>query len=132
MRNSDALKRVLNHTKRHRGINKARNEGIYLSISNLKTLVNYLETNTDAIDQGIDHVAFMIGKNDKTPITFSVEILPFKKNNSVSGNFMIGRKIANEPLEVEILGFLEIPGLPFNNMDGGGGGNQKTPPPSTP
>lgn len=144
MINSDALKRVKNHTHS----SGPRMEGLFLSLDHLRDLVTFLETDATAISQGIDHVSFMIGKKNsgtgrplimtppsrRTATEYTVEVLPFKAvtNSSgiiTNGSFMSGHKLG---VADEILGFLEIPGLPFDNMSGGGGGNQKTPPPSTP
>ncbi len=147
MKKSDALARVNNHTHSH----GPRQEGIYLSLVQLRALIDFLESDADSLTQGIDYVAFMIGKKElrsSRPLImpsgstvrpgrsaeYTVEVLPFKASYDASGainkggNFMTGL-IAPSP-EV-IIGFLDIPGQPFDNSDGGGGGNQKTPPPTT-
>ncbi len=140
MINSIALERVILNAHPSSG---PRKEGIYLSLNDLRALVDFLESDTNATSQNINHVAFMIGKISKgrsringprnPAMELTVESLPFRgeiSEGSLSGaEFMTGSKVGiTEP----ILGFLEIAGHPFDNMEGGGGGNQKTPPPSTP
>jgi hypothetical protein len=122
MADSKALKRV----KKHRIGGASRDEGIWLSLDHLDTLTNFLRTNPDAIAQGINAVAFMIGK-EVGPVEYTVEVLPFNKN-PLNGSPSTGTLMIDA---IGTTGILDVPGFPISNNGGGGGGNQKTPPPTT-
>jgi hypothetical protein len=144
MANSAALARVQQHKY---GSGGKRQEGIYLSLSDLQQLVTFLQTNPNATSQGINHVAFMIGKLNRTgrrPVDGSgtatgrfdeltVEVLPFNANVNPAGAIIPPANFMIETVDgVTTVGALKIPGFPFDNdLGGGGGGNQKTPPPTT-
>ncbi|PLK45249.1 MULTISPECIES: hypothetical protein [Emticicia] len=136
-RDSAALKRVKRHTyvdldEGPNGTEKTRQEGLYLSLDQMEILISYLRKN----HPNIDHVSFMIGKlsskegrslqeRAKPRVNeeeYTVEILPFQFKKDGNSEFLT---VDN------VVGFLTIPGQPFDNeMGGGGGGNQKVPPPS--
>jgi hypothetical protein len=136
MTDSSALRRAKSHKFTSGPLNgNPRKEGIYFSIADLQLLVNYLNSSVCS-SQGINSIAFMIGKLDGTSgrgsrVEYTVEAFPFKEYTDAGGNkqgaFLTlpeGADIINGALTVA-LSFGSI-----NNQDGGGGGNQKTPPPS--
>lgn len=135
MSSSKALSRVSAHTYKESGVIRPRQEGIYLSLTDLDTLIDYCRS------VGQTHVAFMIGKLDsskgrklylstamsRNAVEYTVEVLPFQA--TVSGGPISGATF----LTISgIEGSLTIPDSPFDNEGGGGGGSQKTPPPSAP
>ena len=120
MADSKALARQKKHSRPGAG---SRNEGIWLSLDHLETLIQFLRTDPNAVSQGINSVAFMIGKMNM-PAEYTIEVFPFNKTGRTTGTFMTDSSGTKT-------GILEIPGFPISNEGGGAGGNQKTPPPST-
>lgn len=136
-RDSAALKRVKKHSyidsdEGPKGTEKTRQEGIYLSLDQLESLIDFLKKN----HSHIDHVSFMIGKLSSkegrslpdrakpkaNEEEYTIEVLPFQFKEDGTSEFLTVNNV---------VGFLTIPGQPFNNdQGGGGGGNQKVPPPS--
>lgn len=148
MSNSTALLRVQQHRYPGHG---PRQEGIFLSLNDLEFLTNYLRTNSNASTQGINYVAFMIGKLNTTGRNphqidstmpagaagarfdeYTVEVLPFHGTLDAAGTIISANFMTEVVAGVTVNGALTIPGHPFDNSQGGGGGgNQKTPPPTT-
>ncbi len=137
MSSSEALSRVSAHTYKESGVIRPRQEGIYLSLADLDTLIGYCRS------VGQTHVAFMIGKlgsskgrklylstaMSRSAVEYTVEVLPFQATVS-GGAISAGATFLTQG---GIEGSLTIPGTPFDNsIGGGGGGSQKTPPPSAP